>query len=91
MIDFIFRRLAARFWRWRIARREYRALRALQDRRDVPQWVATWKRENPDRCMYCAFTRWAREDQDVKLDLAPHNCVENKSPPYPLPEAKVLS
>ncbi len=84
MIDWVLRRIAARYWRWRVARNEEREA----------TWTAEfmeWKRENPDRCMYCAYTRWARDEQGVKLKLEPHDCAEGKSPPHPLPTAKVHS
>ena len=82
MIDAILRPLVARIWRWRISRRE--------QRRD--QWTADfmqWKRQNPDRCMYCAYIRWVNAAQHLKMTLEPHYCVEGKSPPHPLPRAKV--
>ena len=81
MIDWILRGFAARYWRWRIKRRE--------TTREA--WTAEfmeWKRENPDRCMYCAYTRWARDAQSVHLEIGTHYCVEGKSP---MPRAVVRS
>jgi hypothetical protein len=77
VIDSILRWAAARLWRYRIARRA--------------KWVLEWERENPGRCMYCAYTHWTRDEKGVHLSSAPHPCIESKSPPCPLPIAKVIS
>jgi hypothetical protein len=52
--------------------------------------VADWHRENPGRCMYCAYTRWANEEHGQKLKIGVHRCREGNSPPMPLPKARVL-
>lgn len=81
MIDVLLKPIVARIWRWRIARHERR--------RD--QWPAKfmqWKRENPERCMYCRYTRWAAS-HGVKMSLKKHDCIEGKGLPHPLPEAKL--
>ena len=83
MIDTVLRWIAVRFWRRRIAHNE--------QQRD--EWTAAfmqWKRNHPDRCLYCAYTHWANSKQLMKLKLDPHTCVEGNSPPHPLPTAKVL-
>lgn len=76
-LDAFIVRIAARIERWRTSR--------------VSEWSATWKQENPGRCMYCWYTHWARDDQNVKIKLDRHDCIEGKGPPHPLPEAKALS
>jgi len=84
VIDDLLHWVVARFWRWRITRREP----------DLARWDAAfmaWKREHPDRCMYCAYTHWANTEQGMKMKLEPHHCVEGKSPPHPLPRAKVIA
>ena len=50
-----------------------------------------WKRENPDRCMYCAYTAWANREQGMRMKLEPHACVEGNGPSHPLPDARVVS
>ncbi len=68
-IDALFYGIAARFWRRRIARHE----------RQRELWSAKfmgWKREHPDRCMYCAYTRWVNSARHMKLKLDSHYCVE---------------
>lgn len=80
MIDTVLRLIVAKIWRSRIARRES----------DRAKWTAefmAWKREHPDRCMYCAYTRWANDTQRMRMKIAPHACVEGNSPPHPLPRA----
>jgi hypothetical protein len=77
MIDSILGWIAARLWRHRVARRA--------------EWVLEWERNNPGRCMYCSYTHWAREEKGVSLSFCPHNCIEGKSPPHPLPNARVIS
>ena len=83
-INTLLRWATARLWRRRIARRE--------QQRDA--WTAefmAWKHEHPDRCMYCAYTRWANVEQGQKMVLEPHHCVEGHSPPHPLPRARVIA
>lgn len=75
MIDSLLRWAAARLWRFRVKRR--------------PAWVLQWEHDNPGRCMYCSYTHWAK-NKGASLSLEPHNCIEGKSPPHPLPEAKVI-
>lgn len=85
MIDTFLRWAAARFWRSRISRN-------MQRREET--WAAElleWKREHPDRCMYCGYTIWAIREHGVKLKLEPHHCVEGNSPRHPLPRAKVIA
>lgn len=83
--DAAIRWAVATWFRRRIARREPHR----------EKWTGTfmqWKRENPDHCMYCAYTKWARETQAVtNLEVEPHVCVEGNSPPHPLPRAKAES
>jgi len=86
MIDAVLRRIAARLWSWYVAR-----YAPFPPPKRIPDWAVVWRRENPGRCMYCSCTHWARKEQGVKLELAPHDCIEDKSPPHPLPEARVLS
>lgn len=73
MIDTIFNWAAVYLWRYRIARRE--GSRKLWS----PAFMS-WKRENPDRCMYCAYTHWANRVKGLKMKLGPHACVEGNSP-----------
>lgn len=84
MIDYALQWVIARIWRRRITRREG----------DFAKWDAAfmaWKRENPDRCMYCMYTHWVNVEKGQKMKLKAHHCVEGKSPPHPLPRAKVTA
>lgn len=83
MIDYLIRKIVARVWLSRIAKHE-----AQREKWDA-EFMA-WKREHPDRCMYCAYVRWVTSKGMMKLTLDPHTCVEGKSPPQPLPRAQVI-
>jgi len=67
MIDVILRRIAARLWRRRRSEHAKQLVRVLA----LP----------PNKCMYCAYRRWANEKQGMRLKLEPHHCVEGNSPP----------
>jgi hypothetical protein len=82
-VDHDFRSFAAWYWRRRIKRDEV-------NRGKWTEHFMAWKRENPDRCMYCMYTRWVREEHGLLMPVEPHHCIEGKSPPHPLPRVEVL-
>jgi hypothetical protein len=79
MIDALLRWAAARVWRRRIERARWTTAGFME-----------WKRNHPNRCMYCAYTRWANIEQGQKMKIESHHCVEGNGPPQPLPRAKVI-
>lgn len=84
LLDDVLGWIVARIWRKRIERRE------AKDTAWKAEFMA-WKRENPNRCMHCAYTRWVNQKRGLKLKLkpAPHACPEGKSPVV-LPRATLL-
>jgi hypothetical protein len=89
VIDWALRRIAARLWRRRILKYERARQAKLAAAHRTAEWFTAWKRENPGRCMYCAYTRWVREEQGARLKLDEHDCVEGNSS-IQLPAAKVV-
>jgi hypothetical protein len=85
VIDWALRKAAAWFSRRRVIALERRA----QEFRDTEEWFIEWKRDNPGRCAYCRYTRWAREEQGVYLKIGVHDCIEGNSP-IKLPRAKMV-
>jgi hypothetical protein len=32
------------------------------------------------QCLYCYYTRWAKQEHGLELELEPHRCIEGNTP-----------
>jgi hypothetical protein len=57
--------LAARYYRYRL--------------RAAKRFGAMWERRF-GQCLYCYYTRWAKQEHGLELELEPHRCLEENNP-----------